>query len=106
MADDWHQGLKEAALNKSVINQLFLLSMFSCCCRYFESLSYGIQSKKSEEKRKAFYYMMMYEDSDAGLLRLFECFMEAAPQLVLQLYILFRNDIPENVDNPFKGYQT
>ncbi|KFM63659.1 XK-related protein 6, partial [Stegodyphus mimosarum] len=30
---------------------------------------------------------MIYEDADATLLRLFECFMEAAPQLVLQLYI-------------------
>lgn len=28
---------------------------------------------------------MVYEDADATLLRLFECFMESAPQLVLQV---------------------
>ena len=30
---------------------------------------------------------MIYEDADATLLRLFECFMECAPQIVLQIYI-------------------
>jgi hypothetical protein len=34
---------------------------------------------------------MVYEDADATLLRLFECFMESAPQLVLQIYILLRD---------------
>ena len=34
---------------------------------------------------------MVYEDADATLLRLFECFMESAPQLVLQIYILIRD---------------
>ena len=28
---------------------------------------------------------MVYEDADATLLRLFECFMESAPQLILQV---------------------
>ena len=34
---------------------------------------------------------MVYEDADATLLRLFECFMESAPQLILQIYILIRD---------------
>ena len=34
------------------------------------------------------YIYMIYKDADATLLRLFESFMESAPQLVLQLYIL------------------
>ena len=35
--------------------------------------------------------LMVYEDADATLLRLFESFMESAPQLVLQLYILLKD---------------
>ena len=34
---------------------------------------------------------MVYEDADATLLRLFESFMESAPQLVLQIYILIKD---------------
>ena len=35
--------------------------------------------------------LMVYEDADATLLRLFESFMESAPQLVLQIYILLKD---------------
>ncbi|XP_028157007.1 uncharacterized protein LOC114350413 [Ostrinia furnacalis] len=35
---------------------------------------------------------MLKEDSDAALLRIFECFLEAAPQLVLQVSLLLRGD--------------
>lgn len=38
-----------------------------------------------------YYTLMVYEESDAALLRLFECFMESAPQLVLQIYILLKD---------------
>lgn len=31
---------------------------------------------------------MMYEDVDSNMLRLFEAFIESAPQLILQLYII------------------
>ena len=34
---------------------------------------------------------MVYEDADATLLRLYESFMESAPQLVLQIYILLKD---------------
>ncbi|VEL32915.1 unnamed protein product [Protopolystoma xenopodis] len=32
--------------------------------------------------------MMLYEDADSAMLRTIECFMESAPQLLLQVYIL------------------
>ena len=38
---------------------------------------------------------MLYEDADSTLLRLFECFMEAAPQLCLQLYIMASTGLNE-----------
>ena len=41
-------------------------------------------------ERVKWYTLMVYEDADATLLRLFECFMESAPQLVLQIYILLK----------------
>ena len=54
---------------------------------------------KDDTKKKAFYKAMVAEDVDSMLLRLFETFMEAAPQLVLQLYIMFilrQTDAPES----------
>lgn len=72
-----------------------------------DSIRYGIASRYaryqeakaecSEKKLKyrqesiKYYTLMVYEESDAALLRLFECFMESAPQLVLQIYILLKD---------------
>ena len=70
--------------------------------RYLDSIRYGLLSRKfgqiekspnlgSEKKKEAreqrikYYTLMVYEDADATLLRLFECFMESAPQLILQV---------------------
>ena len=40
---------------------------------------------------------MIDEDVDSALLRLFECFMEAAPQLTLQLYIMQTNGMEDGI---------
>ena len=51
-----------------------------------EAKSDDFEEKKSaREQRIKNYKLMVYEDSDATLLRLFECFMESAPQLILQV---------------------
>ncbi|XP_052106365.1 XK-related protein 6-like [Mytilus californianus] len=34
------------------------------------------------------YKKMIYEDTDAAMLRMFEAFLESAPQLILQIYII------------------
>ncbi|XP_067135127.1 XK-related protein 7-like [Centruroides vittatus] len=59
--------------------------------RYVDSLIYGLKSRKKKDKATEFYYQrMLFEDTDAALLRLFEAFMEAAPQVVLQIYIIVK----------------
>ncbi|XP_043197515.1 XK-related protein 6-like [Amphibalanus amphitrite] len=61
--------------------------------RYIEAMVYGIKSMRAKRAGDRAghiknYIYMIYKDADATLLRLFESFMESAPQLVLQLYIL------------------
>lgn len=62
--------------------------------RYFDALQYAIKSKRAEknkdvENQRKFYELMVKEDSDVALLRVLECFLEAAPQQILQLSIIF-----------------
>lgn len=68
-------------------------------CRNVESIRYGHKSLKASDKMmKQYYYQwMLREDADACLLRLFECFMESAPQMTLQLYLLV-DDPPDGID--------
>ena len=50
-----------------------------------ESAENPTEKKKAREQRIKYFTLMVYEDADATLLRLFECFMESAPQLILQV---------------------
>ena len=52
-----------------------------------ESAENPTEKKKAREQRIKYFTLMVYEDADATLLRLFECFMESAPQLILQVKI-------------------
>ncbi|XP_050403086.1 XK-related protein 8 isoform X2 [Patella vulgata] len=57
--------------------------------RTVEYLYYGCMSmnkKLSREEKIRYHRWMLYEDLDACLLRLFESFLESAPQLIFQLY--------------------
>ena len=68
--------------------------------RTVEYLHYGCKSrsrKLDEKSRRRFHWWMLYEDVDNCLLRLFESFLESAPQLVWQLYITIITKPEENV---------
>lgn len=67
--------------------------MLLCFSRYSYSIWYGLQSRRAEKskslkERNYWHIEKAFEDTDATLLRLFECYLEAAPQLTLQLYII------------------
>ena len=55
-------------------------------------MRYGLKSRLEPgdggRERRHYVQLMLNEDADMALLRLLECFMEAAPQLTFQLYIL------------------
>ncbi|XP_047481581.1 XK-related protein 6-like isoform X1 [Penaeus chinensis] len=86
-------NVPKASMSRWVVRILFHILQLGPILRYIDSLHYGLISrrhwKQGERKLQIEYYTyMLYEDGDSVFLRLFECFMEAAPQLVLQLYIL------------------
>ncbi|XP_059055702.1 XK-related protein 6 [Achroia grisella] len=63
--------------------------------RFTDALIYAVKSRRAEHNndpasQRLYYSLMLKEDSDAALMRIFECFLEAAPQLVLQISILFQ----------------
>ncbi len=62
--------------------------------RQLEYLYHGIKSsnsKLSKDERRRHYEIMRLENVEACTIRMLECFMEAAPQLVIQIYILMQN---------------
>lgn len=54
-------------------------------------------SKRKESNKYHHYIEMILTDRDASLLRMFDAFIESAPQLVLQIYLILREQ--ENLKN-------
>ena len=70
---------------------MFIYNFYFTIYRQIEYIYHGWKSRSanvSEEKRYKHYKQMLYEDADAGMLKMFEAFLEAAPQLVLQMFII------------------
>lgn len=63
--------------------------------RYIDSLAFGIKYMNKPDVK--YYQYMVHEDTDATMLRLFECFLESAPQLLIQLYLIIM--VPVNTKN-------
>jgi len=61
--------------------------------RYCDVLKYALKSRRAARKgnhedQKKYYSLMAKEDSYVSLLRIFECFLEAVPQQILQICIV------------------
>ncbi|VDN99841.1 unnamed protein product [Rodentolepis nana] len=75
-------------------------SLLALIVRYTDALIYGIKSlKKSSTPGSEIVQLLrmrQYELADSVMLRIMEGFMESAPQLMLQLYILFTDGNSKN----------
>ncbi|XP_060523977.1 XK-related protein 6 [Cylas formicarius] len=94
--DNKHAGatLTKKCTKRRFLCILVLIFQLAPVLRYFDALQYAVKSKKAEkhgdhENQRKYYDLMVKEDSDVALLRVLECFLEAAPQQILQLAIIF-----------------
>jgi len=124
LMDADNTDLPPVPLWRWIIRVIVLMLQFAPILRYLDSIRYGLMSRqagkdearlsgggadgeggdplaaaRARERRVKYYTLMVYEDADATLLRLFECFMESAPQLVLQIYILIKDPASVSMNN-------
>jgi len=107
LMDSDNPQLPRVSIWRWLLRLVVLVLQVAPVLRYFDSMRYGILSRvakyreeratdpaeKEHQRRERvkWYTLMVYEDADATLLRLYESFMESAPQLVLQIYILLKD---------------
>ncbi|KAH9492511.1 XK- protein 6 [Bulinus truncatus] len=95
---DYHKEKKNKAINQLTetptyvwcLRILFTLLMFGPVIRILEYLYFGHKSRNvkcTPQEREKYKLAMLYKDLNSCLLRLFESFLESAPQLAWQLYI-------------------
>lgn len=70
------------------IRKSYVFVLFILYYRYANILSLGITAHKKTDSTSQILQLLCHYQSDACLLRLFESFLESAPQLLLQLYIV------------------
>ncbi|XP_040583865.1 uncharacterized protein [Lepeophtheirus salmonis] len=76
---------EESLSKREVIVHLGLIGIIH---RYFESLKLGLKAKKTGNPLD--YQLYYHKQSDVSMLRLFDSFMESAPQLVFHLYVVIK----------------
>lgn len=100
IVDSKVQGAEPVSRSQWITRFIFHTLQIGPVLRYYESLQYGLRFRRTTDpsEKKKIYMKMIYEDADATMLRLFESFMESAPQLILQVYIITKN-------YPFDDYE-
>lgn len=83
-----------------------LLLQIAPLLRYIDTLIYGLKSKiagstSSYTEQMTLYRKMLDEDTNSALLRLFHCFLHAAPQALIQLVILLKETVTQPDKKPF-----
>ncbi|KAL4706151.1 hypothetical protein ACJJTC_013616 [Scirpophaga incertulas] len=91
--DKKQESVTNEFTKRKYLRIFILILQMAPILRFIDSLIYAIKSRRAEKKndrvsQRLYYGLMLKEDSDAALLRIFECFLEAAPQLVLQASLL------------------
>lgn len=89
-------SLGKPSVGKWVLRIILLLLQLAPLLRYCDALSYGLRSRAAavsgnRQRQSKLYRRMLDEDSNGALLRLFHCFLHAAPQALVQLMILLQN---------------
>ncbi|XP_050420888.1 XK-related protein 6 isoform X2 [Adelges cooleyi] len=87
------QEVTRKFLRNPALLLIMLLLQMAPVFRYYDVLKYAIKSRKAAqngnyENQRKYYALMAKEDSYVSLLRLFECFLEAVPQQILQICIV------------------
>lgn len=100
IADSKLENAEPVSRSQWIVRFVFHMLQVGPILRYYESLQCGMKFRKTQDpdEKKRVYMKMIYEDADATMLRLFESFMESAPQLMLQMYIITKN-------YPFDDYE-
>lgn len=80
------------AIKWKITYVLIMVFQFAPILRYIDALRYSLKSRKAERNKNIHeqrinYELMLKEESDVALLRVFECFLESAPQLILQIVL-------------------
>lgn len=92
-----HEDVKENnARPKTWYDALLTLIILPFFFRYFQSFVYAAKCKQAElrqdrDEQRKYFNLLTKEDSDVALIRIFECFLEATPQKVLQITIFMTN---------------
>lgn len=95
---------------KKLLRIVMLVFQLAPMLRYIDSLRYALKSwraekNKDKDRQEKYYKLMLKEDADVALLRVFECFLESAPQQVLQVsYILKSIYLKSPLEPGYTGY--